>query len=689
MKTPFILVAIALGLAVLTGGYPPGSPTELASGIGALVGALWLGDAAPALSHAIPGVLACVALGIVLWRRQVVQTPSLRVWMALAAFLGIVGVSVVLSNFRMVSMQAWLEWATYVVGFCAVIATAGRDRGPIALLWTLTGATAFVAIRGLLEYAGQNDPTWRIFSGWVNPNALAGMLLLGFFPALGLVLAGGHRLERFGAGALAVVIGLALALTQSKGGYLAMAVGALALLFFATFWGGWRRALPAIVPLLCVGVLVLGLSLRQPPESGAGALARVAQVGATSEQSAGFRILLWKSALALAQKYPAGVGIGTFRFESSRPGLVPQTAYAHQSFMQVAAEAGALGLFLLVAALSLWLAEVLRGARALPQRRNLLRAAVLGAVTAGVAHSFIDSDLYIFGSGFVFFCLLGVGLQLAVDGSAPESLPVRLRRSAALFACGGLSLALSYFGVVDLLKAQSRGAFGTADADSARTLVRTLTSLAPLDGEVLAMRAAFEEGPDRLATLKRSAAVAPSTSNYRRLARAQLEAGQTASARASLNLALRVDPNNLPALRLLLEVAHAERDEAEARRVAERTVAVEETPYFQVRALPELIPTETYFARLALANLTSDPAERVAILRPAVDGYLRYAQITYPRVTMAATGGVPFAGETVEMAMTKLDEGRRAARELAEAARAAGQADVAKSADQALRDLDQ
>src|SRR5204862_536544 len=53
-----------------------------------------------------------------------------------------------------------------------------------------------------------------------------------------------------------------------------------------------------------------------------------------NEQSSGFRFLLWKGAAKLIKSNPIGYGIGTYRYESARPGYTTETQLAHNTFLQ-------------------------------------------------------------------------------------------------------------------------------------------------------------------------------------------------------------------------------------------------------------------------------------------------------------------------------------------------------------------
>lgn len=683
LPAAFWMVVTSLILAVVAGGRLSTGQSVVEPGIGAVLDVIWSGDGAPVLAHAVAGSLACLALGLTLWNRRVVQTPSLRFFVALAVFFGLLVVSVLVSRFAAASLQSLLEWVSYAVVLAAVIATTGRRTGPEILLWTLAGASAFLAARGILEYATQADPSWRIFGGWVNPNALAGILLIGLFPALGLMISN-ERVARLGAGGLAVLIGLALVLTQSKGGLLAAGIGLIAMAVLGSAWGARKRSMLLALPIAVIGLLVVGLAARNRSPGGATALTRVTEAAATSEQSAGFRLLLWRSATSLMKTDPAGIGLGAFRFESARPGLVPPTVLAHQSFLQLGAEAGILALVALLAALALWTVEVFRGARSLPPERNLLRAGVFAAVLASCVHSFIDSDLYYFGIGFSFFALLGIGLQLASDGTGPELLPSGVRRGMGATSCVVVLFGLLYFGTVDYLKGSLRYALVSGDPPTAVALADRLEGVAGFDGEALALTAATRSDEERIRLLEKAADLSPSPGNWRALARAYRAAGNIVGAERALRQALVTDPNNLPARRLLVENALADGDEDTARREANALVAIETKPYFTVRALPELIPTETAFGHVVLARLSKDDRERAAHLEKAVGLYLDYARITRPRVENAAKAGVRFAGESLQDVQARLAEGRDAARALVEVARHLGDADLLRRAEQAL-----
>ena len=663
---PLILLCVALFLAPLIGGTVSTDSMSLEPGYSPLMKAIFGGAEAPMLSHFVIATLLCTSAAWILVSRRVVQVPMPLFSIFLIALIGFVAGSTLFSAFRFTSFAAAFEWSVYAVGCFVAVAVVGRKQGPVAALSSLHAGTSILALIAIVEYFKQPDSTWRVFGTWQNPNALAGMLVIGLFIGCGLTMAL-KNLPAIFCGAGTVLIGFALALTQSKGGFLAAAFGLFALLVLGLAWirkdQGPIKLLGrvAVCVIAIVGLLAL-LRMKPSGEGGSAPLSRVAQSSETQEQSAGFRILLWKSAAKLIAEKPLGYGIGSYRHESARPGLTTQTHLAHNSYLQVAAEAGIAGVFALVLVVGGWLVYAFKGARKQDPAMTPLKIGAVSAVAAAIAHNMVDSDLYFFGTGLVFFVLLGVGLQLNTDGVTPESVQ-RTPRWSAFAVCLLIPIALFYFGVVEVTKAHVRARLSQGALGEAQEGARELASFAGSDGEsryLAGLLAASSN--ERLEHLRAAAENAPTTKNLRALAREQQAAGNTAAASASLAKALERDPNNLLTLKKLLELNLALKNEEEIERVARRLVDVEKTTYFKTRALPELVPTETYFARKVLADSALTPKQKIELLEPAVEGLREYALKTVPNVVRMAEAGMrEFAGESVGSAKEKLDLGTQAA----------------------------
>lgn len=237
----------------------------------------------------------------------------------------------------------------YYLVLLAVLRTPERFRTFLGWLAVFFGGVALLALlqyheivnlphftvlqqRQFNEETGETSLLPRLvgFGMFNDPNDLCLMLLAG------MGIAAYFMLENSGPTRLAWAAGLAgfgyaLALTQSRGGFIALMVGTLIL--FQARYGVWKAAALAG---LALPVLFLGFGGRQ--------------TSFTSDSEAGSdRLELWREALALFKEAPL-FGIGQHEFED-RIGLV-----AHNSFVHCFAELGYLGgtLFLGAVLTALW-----------------------------------------------------------------------------------------------------------------------------------------------------------------------------------------------------------------------------------------------------------------------------------------------------------------------------------------------
>ncbi|MBI3722081.1 MAG: O-antigen ligase family protein, partial [Fimbriimonas ginsengisoli] len=394
LSWPFVPLVLVALLAPILGGQVSTDSGAIHPGFGFLLAAVGSGPEAPTLTHALLGlVLAIAALGALLGRR-VIQMPSTKLLAPALILFGLIPLSVASSSFKGVSAAAAAEWSLYLVAMLTVVALAGRRVGPTALCGTIFAACIWIARRGILEYIDTKDPTWRIFAGW-TPNSLAGMLLIGLFVGLGLALVVRRPWS------LLFLVGLvpifyALLLTQSKGAVIAgiAGLGVLGALFAVS--RARAPALPWVGRLVIAGLLMITMGTlfaggAAPPSQpmaassqpgAANVLNRFTQAGATQDQSAGFRRLLWQSSARLIVANPSGWGIGTFRGESARPGLTTQTQLAHSNLWQLGVEASPFAPVSLLALLAVWLEVCLRSGAALQPAQNRLRFAIVAAVAA-------------------------------------------------------------------------------------------------------------------------------------------------------------------------------------------------------------------------------------------------------------------------------------------------------------------
>jgi tetratricopeptide (TPR) repeat protein len=720
----FLLVLFAFAVPLLCGNVPTNAgavPADYRSIMRAMIG----GMDVPTFSHAVCGFLLAAAACWLLDTRRVFQLPQSKMTLSLLVFLGLIVVSAFLGKFHYLSTPAACEWVLYGVAFFAGVAILGRRRGPLQLTWWVFAAIALLARAGEIEYRNEvlwGHPDWRIFAGW-TPNTQASIQCVGMFVALGLLVSlklipqrtSGDEApptaiqEVLQSSLVPIVLGFILLLGLGLMGYVLYHTGSkggvLAFLAILLFWGiglllmHFRpKALPIYGRLAWVVLVLVTLApaiIGKVPVSGApsavsssapaSALGRLANAGATMDQSVGFRELLWKTSLQLIRRYPTGVGIGAFEPYSAQPGLATQTDLAHNSVLQLAVEASPLAGLLLLLFLYFWLDFVMRDFAAAPPAQNRLRLSLVAAVLVAFTHSATDSNLYTFGLGATVFLLMATAVQLSDDASTPEfGQPFGRYLSLAVVVCS--SLLLLSRGWIELLQANFRDGLVTKNLAEARAADASLALFFANDmGETWRQHAVLESDPkEALADLQRAVDFSPVPKNFRALAQGEVATGDPTKAEDVLIEALGWDPNNMATLWALVKVEESVGQHADAVKTANRLIAVENGPYFSIRSIPEMVPVETYDARVFLAQSEKDSSKRIDLLARAVAGYNQYLTSTVPIAENNLKNdpdGTAGSEPPPRVAAQVMSRAADAANKLGDAYRAAGRAaDAAEAA---------
>ncbi|MBL8066530.1 MAG: O-antigen ligase family protein [Chthonomonadaceae bacterium] len=629
MKWPraeLALLLLAAFLAPLVGGHVSLDATPAT---GPWITSLFWGPTSPFGTRAVLGTLLALSFIISVRGKRFVQVPSLPLLGALTALVFWTGCTSLWSSFPYASYSTWLNWILFGLALVATVSSCGRQSGVRALLTSLVVGAVLVAINGVTEYSAMKalDPGYRVFGGWNNPNALAGLLASVAPLAAGLSFSK-TRLVSLSASVATAIIVFCLMLTQSKGGMIALCLGLIGFVTLGFFWTKKISAAKPLVPVAVAIALVLALFVSNKAPGGAAPLARVMDPSVTSQQSAGFRVLLWKGSVQLVADRPLGSGPGTYRFESAKPGLTEQTVHAHQTVLQTAVEVGLPGVVLLLAVIGLWFVGLFKDSRNWPDETKTLRACMFGSVVAACVDGLFESNLIYTGSGIVMFLVMGAGLQLTATGSSPEAAPKPARLwMAGLVGCVSL-LMFWHTAFIEGIKSASSRSIVEGQTRTARDDLAFAMTLAPNDGET-AYLAAKVNPDERLTLLQRAVALAPRPLYYRALSREYLRAGRPTGAVGALKKALSWDPNNLSTLEALYQTQGNLGQEDDARATAERLISVEETPYLQVRALPELVPLEPADARVYLAD-QGDRAEQN--LSGALETYKKYMSVSAPYI---------------------------------------------------------
>ncbi|HEY3396904.1 MAG TPA: O-antigen ligase family protein [Armatimonadota bacterium] len=387
------------------------------------------------------------------------------------------------------ALVAVMQVLSYLLALWLARGLFADRRWRDALVVALIAGGALVALLGGQEYLltvrATGNTGWRVFATFFNPNLVAAYLLVMLPPAAVWALqawrptAEQSPLARpLSLGAVLVML-VALPLTGSKGAALGALVAVLVLGWTVaprgTSWG--RRLRWGVLALILCGLLA-GAAL--PPLR-----ARVLASTGDQANSSGFRLYVWKSMVTMIHERPLrGFGPGSFEWTYPHYAQAGFTRLGHESYLQMAAEAG---LPALLAFLALWIALLRRLGRRVTAAASpgdrLLPAAALAALAGFLVHNLVDYSWYC--PAVTVSLLLLVGAALAGDGPPPAAAP--RPRARWLVAAALLVITLLVAGVLlpaQYLQAQAHAA-AVQGNPSALELARRACALDPQDADLL------------------------------------------------------------------------------------------------------------------------------------------------------------------------------------------------------------
>lgn len=320
-----------------------------------------------------------------------------------------------------------LRLAQNALLFVIVFTAIAKRQYLIWVLGAYLGGAFLTAVVGIAggsssEQFGPYADTSRLSGGIGDPNELAAILIPALVIAAFMLAVVTVPLVKWLLGSLVVVLALALFLTQSRGGLLALAVVAVVTPFLA---GPVR--LRAVAVILTVAALGIGYyALVAPP-------AAIQHVTSFSAGGGTGRTDLWKVAVEMWRNHPLG-GVGTGNFTVVEPRYAVRTInlervdlvvddpkVAHNTYLHVLTELGVVGFVAFIGMLG---GTLLVGWRAIKelQRRGerrleiLARGLVIGTIGMLAAFVFITAQLE-----KQLWLLLGLCLALSTLARAGES----------------------------------------------------------------------------------------------------------------------------------------------------------------------------------------------------------------------------------------------------------------------------
>lgn len=291
--------------------------------------------------------LVCVLYAGIELLTQPRPVDFFRTWQA-RLFLGFMALVTV--SFLALSRAVALEMSALMV--CLSLAmmfftTLVLVNSLTRLRWTLVaaiGGLAFASLYVLREFQKYYSPDSPMRPGYVvgDPNYFTLSAVLCIPLAFALMQERRPRWLRPFAGTCLVLMILAVTVAASRGGFLGLVTA-----FFFVLWRSKQRARNFLV-LAC---LIVPLSIVAPISP----LARLVSPSRSDGEAKNTRYVLWGAGLNMFQQnWLTGVGVGHFKSLApayQEPGQKKVQAIAHNTYIQLAAELGVVGILLFLGVL--------------------------------------------------------------------------------------------------------------------------------------------------------------------------------------------------------------------------------------------------------------------------------------------------------------------------------------------------
>jgi len=562
----------------------------------------------------LPQILLFLALFVSFLKGEIFSSFLLYPLIALSIFSLL---SILWSPDKYLSANEALRIIACISVFPIALSLNREDTKKVLIALTLS--SGFVALNGIAEYLRarfiMGDPTWRIFSTFINPNILAGFLATTIFPTLALFL----LLEK---GTL--IIGfllfsqlIALFLTGSRGGFIALAGAFVFFLIVVIRLKTFPLFLKKAVPLLLLVCLLSYFGEFIKPLG-----RRVAGGGGVEEaQSGAFRTLLWKSAKEMIKTKPIGWGAGTFELVYPRYAIGGFSRMAHNSYLQFASEIGIQGLLALLCFLFLLAYHIHKRHPNLPKEEALLLGALLSGIFASSLHSIVDYDWQIIANFFTLFLLSGLACALI------ELRGKKLDKGLAVFPLMFLVFALDLSISDSYLEIAKRST--KDDPWRAEECLKISLRFAPFNGEarwylgLMKLKKGEKEG---IELMKESLRYYPYPPNFYQLGKTFLSLGNKKEAERWFRKTLEVDPHSLPAYLALGRLLLGEGRINEAREIFLKILEIEKSPYEATKPIAFFKEPAYPIAKLELGKmiLRKNPREAKRIIEEAVNQFEEY-----------------------------------------------------------------
>ncbi len=364
-----------------------------------------------------------------------------------------------------VSRLELLQVLVFAFLFLAVVNNLYRQETVQIISYTLVVVATAAASYAIAQHLTHSNHVWNRISPYpgrssgpyISPNNLAGFLEMALTLSLALLLVGRMTIiKRILLGYAVLVIGLGLAVTFSRGGWAAAAVGVVALLLVLTTHKNHRWRALSLLTILVAGGIFAGVQFFSKP-AGQGSHLFVNEQGGITDLAV--RLELWKVAERIwLDHFWWGAGPAHFDslYREYRPAVTQlQPDRAHNDYLNLLADWGVAGAVIVLAGMFAFAAGLGRTWRHVRRSENDFGSGQSGrfafylGASAGLlalaVHSIVDFNLHVPANaitGVILLALLSSHLRFAT-----ERYWLKLKTPLKGLATGVITIGVIYLGI--------------------------------------------------------------------------------------------------------------------------------------------------------------------------------------------------------------------------------------------------
>ncbi len=321
------------------------------------------------------------------------------------------------------SIKPMLVYVAFMLGYFLVVNLIRSRKWFMRCIVGALTACTLVSLYGLYQnFFGTVEQTWqdsdmfseiegRVVSTFENPNVLAEYLIMLIPLILAMFIITKAPRARVALAAIGLAAGGCLIYTWSRGAWLGFLIG---MLIFMLMYS--RHTLTAL--LFCsLGIPFLPFVL---PDS---ITQRFLSIGNLGDSSTSYRVNIWRGVIKMIGDYwHSGIGIGNDSFSLVYPlyalSGIETAPHAHNLYLQIIVEIGAVGLVVFIALLLLYVQSCLSLHVRESRRDKLLSNAVFCGMLAVLAQGMTDYIWYNYRVFLMFWLMLGLGAAIRKTLSA-------------------------------------------------------------------------------------------------------------------------------------------------------------------------------------------------------------------------------------------------------------------------------